>query len=134
MGDPVVHFSVLGKDAGALAEFYAGAFGWERAKHPDPASSFLLPGTPDGVTGVVKPEDRGDPRSRITLWIEVDDIDATLVRVECLGGTTTSAPAELDRGPRVAQFADPEGNIMGVTERGRETLRRYRATESGPET
>lgn len=46
------------------------------------------------------------------LTLEVDDIDAAAAAVVALGGSITLAPFELRPGRRVAQVADPDGNMI----------------------
>ncbi|HKS98520.1 MAG TPA: VOC family protein [Rugosimonospora sp.] len=127
MGNPIVHFSIVGRDPGALTRFYTEAFGWASPPHPDPVSAFLQTGVAGDLTGVVKPEELGDAAPRVTLWVEVADIDAVLRRIEALGGTAVGAPTALRRGPRVARFADPEGNVVGLVEAGRATFQEFQA-------
>ncbi|MET7331186.1 VOC family protein [Nonomuraea sp. NPDC005650] len=130
MSNPIVHFSVVGQDPDALARFYTETFGWGSPRHPDPASSFLQTGEAGDLTGVVKPDELGDPTPRVTMWIEVDDLDAALRRIEALGGRAVGATAVLSQGPRVARFADPEGNVMGLAERGREKFAEFQEQEA----
>ncbi|MEU4227798.1 VOC family protein [Nonomuraea sp. NPDC026600] len=130
MSNPIVHFSIVGKDVDALARFYTETFGWGSPRHPDPASSFLQTGEAGDLTGVVKPQEQGDPTPRVTVWVEVDDIDSVLARIEALGGSAAGAPTVLSQGPRIARFADPEGNVMGLVERGREKFDEFQARSS----
>ncbi len=46
------------------------------------------------------------------LTLEVDDIEAAAGAVEALGGSITLPPFELRPGRRVAQIADPDGNMI----------------------
>lgn len=46
------------------------------------------------------------------LTLEVDDLDAAAAAVEELGGSITLPPFELRPGRRVAQVADPDGNMI----------------------
>jgi predicted enzyme related to lactoylglutathione lyase len=41
-------------------------------------------------------------------------LQATLDRVERLGGKTVLQPTEVPGGPKLAMFADPAGNITGL--------------------
>ena len=38
IGSPVVHFEVMGTDAGRLVDFYTGVFGWSVKHGPTPGT------------------------------------------------------------------------------------------------
>ena len=57
----------------------------------------------------------GDP-GRMLLSIEVPDVDALLPRVPVLGGTATSGANDMPWGQRVAHIADPDGNVVNLTQ------------------
>ena len=42
-----------------------------------------------------------------------DDLDATVSAVESAGGTITASPYDFPGGRRF-EFADPDGNVLGV--------------------
>ena len=52
------------------------------------------------------------------LTLEVDDIEGATAAVERLGGSVTLPPFELRPGRRVAQVADPEGNMIELGQDG----------------
>jgi predicted enzyme related to lactoylglutathione lyase len=52
MGNPVVHFEVIGKDAEALQSFYTDAFDWQM-EPTIPGYSMAYPGAQDGINGGV---------------------------------------------------------------------------------
>src|SRR5579884_3594584 len=52
MGDPVTHFEIVGRDAGALQAFYRDAFGWE-VTPAGPGYAMVLPGAGTGINGGV---------------------------------------------------------------------------------
>jgi predicted enzyme related to lactoylglutathione lyase len=51
---------------------------------------------------------------RITFYIEVDDLQAFLNKSERLGGKAVMPPTEIGYVVTLAQFSDPEGNIIGL--------------------
>jgi hypothetical protein len=116
MGNPVVHFEVIGQDGTALSNFYEKAFGWEM--HPamqDPMVYVLVnPGGERGIAGGIGGTDDEGGR-HVTFYVEVDDPAASLAAIEKLGGRTLMAPDRVPGGPIVAMFADPEGNAIGLT-------------------
>jgi predicted enzyme related to lactoylglutathione lyase len=46
------------------------------------------------------------------LTLEITDLEAAVDAVRAFGGTVTLAPFELRPGRRVAQVADPDGNMI----------------------
>lgn len=112
MGDPVVHFEVVGKDAAKLQNFYKNAFGWE-IKSMMPEYAMATPGGQGGINGGIgKAMDGGG--GHVTFYIAVDDIDAALKKVESAGGRKISGPMDIPDGPTIAMFADPEGHMLGL--------------------
>jgi predicted enzyme related to lactoylglutathione lyase len=115
MGNPVVHFEIIGKDGTALSNFYGEAFGWEM--HPamqDPMVYVLVhPGGERGIEGGIGGTSEEGGR-HVTFYVEVEDPETTLAAIEKLGGRTLMAPDRVPNGPVVAMFADPEGNAIGL--------------------
>ena len=48
------------------------------------------------------------------FYIGVDDVEAALQKAESLGGSRVFGPMEVPEGPTIGQFADPEGNMVGL--------------------
>jgi predicted enzyme related to lactoylglutathione lyase len=124
MGQPVVHFEVIGKDPEKLRGFYGDLFGWEFDTSGSVSELVSEPGNygfvqPDtaaagaGIPGGVG----GGPShaAHVVFYVGVADVEAALQRAERLGGTRRMGP---DRAPGrdlvVAHFTDPEGNLMGL--------------------
>ncbi len=113
MSNPVTHFEIVGRDAEALQRFYSQAFGWQ-IKAAGPSYAMALPGDDVGINGGIgSPPESGDA-SRVTFYIEVADLEATLQYVERLGGKRVVDPVDVPGGPSFALFADPEGHVIGI--------------------
>ena len=54
-------------------------------------------------------------RNQVTFYVEVDDPQAYLNKVEAKGGKTVMPVTEIPGMVIFAQFADPEGNVVGIT-------------------
>ena len=54
----------------------------------------------------------------VTIYVEVPDLDAALAKVQANGGSTVLPPSDVPGGPKLAQFADPDGNVIGLTRAG----------------
>ncbi len=118
MGQPVVHFEVIGRDGAALQSYYGALFGWEiDADNPMRYGTVQRDGTTTadgaGIGGGVGQGPEGHP-GHVTFYVEVPDVEASLARAEQLGGTRTMGPDEVMPGLVIGLFADPEGHVVGV--------------------
>ena len=121
MSAPVVHIEVRGLDEASLRSFYSEIFGWEYSADlsvdgysiteiGNRPLTAAIGGTPDWVA-------RG-----CIFYIQVDDIDETLTRIEAAGGKAvmpkTVGPDDFPaKHIRVfTKFLDPAGNVVGLVE------------------
>ena len=114
MGNPVTHFEIVGSDPKELQGFYKDAFGWEIVP-AGPSYAMVHPQGGLGINGGVGAAPGGGGGSRVTVYVEVDDLDAALGKVERLGGRTVMGPLNVPGGPSIALFSDPEGHVIGLT-------------------
>ncbi len=116
MAQPVVHFEILGRDGRALQEYYAELFGWTFSA-PGPLDYALAdPGrnaAGAGAGGGVGSAPEGYP-GHVTVYVEVPDVEAALLRAESLGGQRLLGPHKVMEGVEIGQFADPEGHVIGL--------------------
>lgn len=112
MGNPVIHFEVLGKDAPALQRFYGEAFDWQLQDVMD-GSYYMVNSGENTVAGGVGAAPDGST-GHVTFYVEVDDPAAALERIGQLGGSTVQPPMDVPGGPTIALFADPEGHVVGL--------------------
>ncbi len=124
MGQPVVHFEVIGKDPEKLRSYYGDLFGWEFNTNAPVSSAVSQPGhygfvdrstTSDG-TGIPGGVGGGkDYNGYSIFYVGVPDVEAALQKAERLGGTRLMGPEKnLEGGVVVGHFKDPEGNLIGV--------------------
>jgi predicted enzyme related to lactoylglutathione lyase len=116
MPNPVTHFEVVGKDAGALQRFYAEAFGWQMQDVMGGAYYMAQPGGEGAINGGVGAAPEGS-NGHVTFYVEVDDPSTALERISQLGGKTIQEPMDVPNGPTIAMFADPEGHVIGLVKR-----------------
>jgi uncharacterized protein len=118
MGQPVVHFEIMGKDAKKLHGYYSELFGWEfdsdnpmnygtLAREQNVSAEGIGIGggvgqAPDGYDG------------HVTFYIEVPDVEAALAKADELGGTRMMGPDKVMEGIEIGLFTDPEGHTVGV--------------------
>jgi predicted enzyme related to lactoylglutathione lyase len=112
MGQPVVHFEVIGLDGNKLRDYYGQLFGWE-FDTDNPMDYGLVNGAGLGG-GVAKGPDGYE--GHVTFYVEVPDIEATLAQAESLGGTRVFGPDQVMEGLVLGQFKDPEGHLIGLTQ------------------
>jgi uncharacterized protein len=122
MGQPVVHFEIIGKAPDKLRSYYADLFGWQFDTTPPVAQAvseagnygFVDPGSdgngiPGGIGGGAGYE------SHAIFYVGVPNVEAALEKAESLGGTRLMGPEQAPGGSLfVGHFTDPEGNLIGV--------------------
>jgi predicted enzyme related to lactoylglutathione lyase len=109
MGNPVTWFEVVGKDGAALQKFYSDAFDW---KLEDPGMGYGMLTQPEkGIGGGVGQAQDGP--GHVTFYVEVDDPQAALDKIEGLGGKTVVPVTEMEM-VTFALFTDPEGHMIGI--------------------
>ena len=120
MGQPVVHFEVIGKDGGKLRSYYSELFGWEFGDTLGPTDYAVTPREGNtnadgaGVGGGIGKGPEGYD-GHVTFYIEVPDVEAALAKAEELGGTRVMGPEEMSEvGITIALFTDPEGHVIGL--------------------
>ena len=121
MGQPVVHFEVVGKDGAKLRSYYAEMFGWEiDANNP---MSYGLVAREDnldsngvGIGGGIGQGPDGY-EGHITFYVEVPDVEAALQKAESLGGTRVMGPETIMENITLGHFKDPEGKVVGLIQR-----------------
>jgi predicted enzyme related to lactoylglutathione lyase len=113
MGAPVVHFEIMGGEGKQLEKFYGELFGW-RIDSDNPMKYGIVDtcGGSGGINGGVSPTKDGT--RRVSIYAQVEDLQATLDRAQKLGGKTILPPTEVPGGPTLALFADPAGNVTGL--------------------
>jgi hypothetical protein len=122
MGQPVVHFEIIGKDGGALGRYYGELFGWEiDANNPVGYGMVAREGNvnADGV-GIGGGVGRGPEgyEGHVTFYVEVPDVEASLAQAEALGGTRVMGPETIMDMVELGLFTDPEGHLVGVVKSG----------------
>ena len=122
MGQPVVHFEIIGKDGDALKRYYSELFGWEiDDDNPMKYGVVQRDGNTNadgiGIAGGVGAGPEGYD-GHVTFYIEVPDVEESLAKAESLGGTRMMGPDEVMEGLVIGLFNDPQGNLIGVVRTG----------------
>lgn len=103
---PVVYFEIQARDAEAMRDFYARMFNWQIGDGPIMQIPAGIGGPLPGPGGHIR---QGDAPG-VSLYIQVRDIDASLVLAAELGGRVTLPRRDIPGRPTIAGIMDPEGN------------------------
>jgi predicted enzyme related to lactoylglutathione lyase len=123
MGQPVVHFEVIGRDPENLRRFYGELFDWDfqvgDAGSPvvsDPGQYGFIDGSTNGEAGAINGGVGGGPGlpPALLFYVGVPDVAAALKQAEKLGGKRLLGPEPKSGDFTVGHIADPEGNVVGV--------------------
>ena len=112
MAAKVIHFEVVGKDGGALQEFYSKVFDWKLDTN-NPGGYGMVAAPEVGLGGGIGATPDGSA-GHVTFYVQTDNPQATLDKVERLGGKVVMPLTEIAPETTVALFADPEGHIIGL--------------------
>jgi predicted enzyme related to lactoylglutathione lyase len=124
MGQPVVHFEVIGSDGEKLRGYYSELFGW-KIDADNPMNYGMV--SPDdnapggagtsGIAGGIGAMPDGH-EGYATFYVDVDNVEAALSKAEQLGGQRLMGPENVMEGLTIGLFTDPEGHIVGVAAQG----------------
>ena len=118
MGQPVVHFEVIGKDVEKLRSYYSELFGWE-FDSDNPMNYGIVQRDANvsddgvGIGGGVGSAPEGY-EGHVTFYIGVPDVEAALAKAESLGGSRMMGPEKVMEEVEIGLFNDPEGHLIGV--------------------
>jgi predicted enzyme related to lactoylglutathione lyase len=124
MGQPIVHFEIIGKDPEKLRSYYSGLFGWEFDTNAPVAEAISQPGNYGFVNRNTTSDGTGIPggvgggvsyKGYAMFYVGVPNVEAALQKAESLGGTRRMGP-EKNPGADlvVGHFTDPEGHLIGL--------------------
>jgi predicted enzyme related to lactoylglutathione lyase len=110
MAHPVVHFELSGPDDRQLAGFYSQLFGWQ--VRPVPGIGYTLLDTGGGINGGIATST--DSPATATFYIETDDLQMALDKINLIGGKTLRPITELPGMVTYALFEDLDGLVVGL--------------------
>jgi predicted enzyme related to lactoylglutathione lyase len=113
MGQPVVHFEVIGKDPDTLRDYYGQLFGWKFGEPMGP-TDYTTVQDPDGIGGGIGGVPEGYD-GHVTWYVQVQDVGETLSQAESLGGQRMMGPDQVPGvGIVIGLLQDPEGHVIGL--------------------
>jgi uncharacterized protein len=107
MAHPVCWFEIGCRDKEKTAKFFSDLFDWE-IKPEGMAWGISGSGLGGHITSLGH-----EPHHYVTIYIEVDDVAASLAKAVSLGGKTLVPPVEIPQGT-FAWFTDPDGTPLGL--------------------
>ena len=105
---PIVHVEFASSDPGAAGQFFANLFGWQIQTDPTfDYYMFQAEGGPGG--GFVKADGEQYHVGEALVYVNSDDIEATLRQAEALGATVVTPKMEIPGTGWFAIFTEPGG-------------------------
>ena len=124
MGQPVVHFEVIGTDAEKLQGYYSELFGWKPTSSmdmgPEYGEYFMFGNDPKQSMGGMSNAARMMKAPAHWLhYINVKSADEAVKRITEKGGKVLNGPMDVPGGDRIAQCMDPQGGLFAIYSAGR---------------
>ena len=108
----VVHVEIPAVDVEAAGRFYQGLFGWKLQHVPEMNYTMWEDGSGSGGGFPQVSED--NPAGRVLVYIDSEDIEADLKKVEALGGRVLQPKMEIPGTGWFGIFQDPTGNVLAL--------------------
>ena len=123
--NPVVHFEMPADDRPRMRKFYEKTFGWKTEQlGPDMGDYVLVtttetdknrrPEMPGAINGGFFPRRKDWPAQYPSVVIAVDDIKASITKVEAAGGRVLGEPMEIPGYGLYVSFFDTEENRVSM--------------------
>lgn len=113
MGNPVVHFEIIARDAGKAHAFYRELFGWN-INTDNPVGYGIVDTVANGA-GIAGGIGQGD-EGWVTFYVAVPNVQAALDTAVRLGGTIVRPVETVPGMVTLAVFKDPEGHVVGLVD------------------
>lgn len=114
MGQPVVHFELWSENPSRAGDFYKTVFGWQIREIPEMAYRLVDTGGSGGINGGIMTPQKGPWPDKLTFYIDVEDIEASLEKVQKAGGNVVVPKMEVPGVGWLALFSDPDERVIGL--------------------
>lgn len=108
----VVHIEIPAANVESAAAFYQELFGWKMQHVPEFNYTMWADGS--GFGGGFNVASEENPIGRVLVYIDSDDIEADLKKVEGLGGKVLHQKMEIPGSGWFGIFEDPTGNVLAL--------------------
>lgn len=112
MPNPIVHWELNADDAKKAQEFYGKLFDWHVDANNPMDYGMVDTHTEHGINGGI--HHSADAPKGVTIYVEVEDLQAYLEKAVSLGGKVVMPVTVIPDMVTMAQFADPQGNVVGM--------------------
>ena len=109
----VCHVEIQTTDLVAAQAFYEAVFEWKFRSFTPGMAVF---GVGDTHIGGLMKVDAVEPGNSPSVWIEVEDVDVMLAKVELAGGRVRTPRNFVETVGWTADFVDPEGTPLGLVQ------------------
>jgi predicted enzyme related to lactoylglutathione lyase len=110
---PIVHVEISANDREGAGKFYEELFGWNIQQIPEMNYATFDYGV-GGVGGGLNPVREDNPAGTVVVYVDTDDINADLAKIENLGGKIVTPKTEIPGMGWFGIFTDPTGNLIGL--------------------
>ena len=108
----IAHIELSAKDRKVSKKFYAEVFEWKFQDYEE--MNYTTFETGEGVGGGFSPVGEDNPAGTVTVYIQTDDVTASLAKVTAAGGTVLMTEQEIPNVGKFGTFRDPSGNMVGL--------------------
>ncbi len=123
--NPVVHFKMPAEERTRMRKFYENTFGWKTEQLGPEMGDYVLvvttetdksrhPKAPGSINGGFYPKKEDWPAQYPSVVIAVDDVKASMKKVEAAGGKVLGEPMEIPEYGLYVSFFDTEGNRVSM--------------------
>jgi predicted enzyme related to lactoylglutathione lyase len=108
----VVHWELQSRVPEKQQQFFSDLFGWKIDANNPMNYGMVSSGGKDAINGGIGAT---EDQPRVTVYVQVEDINETLAKAESLGARTLMPRTDIGM-VIMAQFGDLEGNVIGLIE------------------
>lgn len=109
----VMQWQIVARDPEAVSRFYGSLFDWKVTKNNALGYREIKSANGRGIDGGVWPSPP-EGHNLVQLFVEVDDVDATIAKATSLGAKVIVPKSALPDGDVLAILLDPAGLSFGV--------------------
>jgi uncharacterized protein len=109
----IAHVDISANNQEEAAKFYESLFGWKIQSVPQMNYTMFQPEAGPGG-GFSQAGDGMAQAGQVLIYVSTDDIDASLAKVESLGGKTVLPKTEIPTVGWFGIFTDPTGNQIAL--------------------
>lgn len=114
----IIHFDISADNVERAKKFYEDLFKWKIEDHPANPNYFIIETKTEtgekGITGGIAKREKD--YQKITNFVQVQSIDASIAKVKELGGQIIEPKTAIPTVGYIAGCKDTEDNIFGIIE------------------